>query len=99
MGNPKIISLIARSKRRLELLKILSEKSRSQPEIMKTTKMYKSHTSRTLKELLEKKLIVCKNPEDRAFKFYKITALGKKILKEVENLLTISQQTQHYPNS
>ena len=78
MGNPKIISFIARSKRRLEILKLLAEKEKSQLEIMKITQMYKSHISRTIKELLEKKLIICKNLEDRVFKFYKITASGKK---------------------
>ena len=83
MSNPKVISFIARSKRRLEILKLLYEKEKSQPEIMKITKMYKSHTSRIINELLDKKLIICRNPEDRVFKFYKITALGKKILKEV----------------
>ncbi len=90
MSNPKIISSIARSKRRLEILKALSEKEKSQPEIMKITKMYKSHTSRAINELLEKKLIICKNPKDRVFRFYKITALGKKILKEVEDILSIN---------
>ncbi len=87
MGNQSIISFIARSKRRLEILKLLVEKEKSQPEIMKMTKMYKSHTSRTIKELLEKKLIICRNPEDRVFRFYKITAPGKKTLKEIEDIL------------
>jgi predicted transcriptional regulator len=54
---------------------------------MKITKMYKSHTSRALKELVHKKLIICKNPSDRAFKFYKITSFGNKILNEVEKLI------------
>ena len=87
MGNPNIISFIARSKRRLDILRLLFEKEKSQPEIMKMTKMYKSHTSRVIKELLEKKLIICKNPEDRTFKFYKITSQGKKIFREVERIL------------
>ena len=87
MGNPKIISFIARSKRRLEILKLLAEKEKSQLEIMKITQMYKSHISRTIKELLEKKLIICKNLEDRVFKFYKITASGRKILKDIKELI------------
>ena len=87
MGDPKRISFIASSKRRKEILKILREKSKSQPELKKITRMYKSHTSRTIKELLEKKLILCRNPENRTFKFYKITPLGKKTLKEVEDIL------------
>ena len=87
MSSPKIISFIARSKRRLEVLKLLKEHKRSQVELMKKTEMYKGHTSRTLKELSEKKLIVCRNPEDRVFRFYKITALGKRVLKEVQRIM------------
>jgi predicted transcriptional regulator len=75
------VSFVARSERRKQILFLLNEISLSQPEIMKKTKMYKSHTSRTLSELLDKKLIVCKNPEDREFKFYKITPLGRKTLE------------------
>ena len=87
MGDSSLISFIARSKRRLEILILLKENEMSQVELMKSTKMYKSHTSRILKELSEKKLILCKNSEDRAFLFYKITPLGKKILGEVQDLI------------
>jgi predicted transcriptional regulator len=87
MSDFTIISFIARSKNKLKILKILSKEEKSQVEIMKITKMYKSHTSRALKELVHKKLIVCKNPSDRAFKFYKITSFGNKILNEVEKLI------------
>ena len=82
----KTISFVARSKKRIQILKLLSKEEKSQVEIMKTTDMYKSHTSRALKELTDKKLIACKNPSDRAFKFYKITSFGNKILKEVVKL-------------
>ena len=87
MANPRLISFIARSKRRLEVLKLLKEREMSQVELMKKTEMYKGHTSRTLKELSDKKLIICKNQEDRVFRFYKITALGKKILEEAKKLI------------
>ena len=46
----------------------------------------KSMLSRTLKELLEQKLIICENPEDRSYKFYKISKKGKGVLEEVENI-------------
>ena len=83
MSNATLISFVARSKRRKELLEILNKsKEISQPEIMKLSKQYKSHNSRTLKELSDKELILCVNPEDRVFKFYKITKKGKEILKE-----------------
>lgn len=89
MSDPKIISFIARSKRRKEVLFKLKEKSMSQPEIMKETGMYKAHTSRVLKELSDKNLIICRNPEDRMFKFYKITSLGKSVLEDVKKLFSL----------
>ena len=59
----------------------------SQVELMKKTEMYEGHTSRTLKELSDKKLILCRNQEDRVFRFYRITALGRKILEEAKKLI------------
>jgi len=50
---------------------------------MRGLKQYKSHNSTTIKKLTENGLITCINPEDRSFKFYKITKKGKNILKEV----------------
>lgn len=87
MVSPKIISFIARSKRRLEILDLLKEHGQSQVELMKLTKMYKSHISRTLKELSIEKLIICKNPKDRSFRFYKITSLGKRVLESSKKLI------------
>ncbi len=87
MANPRLISFIARSKRRLEILKLLEEHELSQVKLTKLTKMYKGHTSRTLKELSDKKLIACKNQEDRTFRFYKITTLGRRILEEAQKLI------------
>ena len=73
MVEARLISFVARSDRRKEILKILENERIGQPVIMKKTGMYKGHISRTLKELLEQKLIICENPEDRSFKFYKIS--------------------------
>ena len=83
MVDVKLISFVARAKRRKETLNILSKHPQlSQPEIMRALKQYKSHNSTTIKELSNKELIACINPEDRSFKFYKITKKGKEILKE-----------------
>jgi predicted transcriptional regulator len=88
MASAELISFVARSKRRREVLKLLLKVQKmSQPEIMRNSKQYKSHNSRTLKELIDNKIISCINPEDRAFKFYKITKKGKNILKEVEKII------------
>lgn len=91
MSSPNLISFIARSKRKMEVLKLFSKGEKSQPEIMKLTGLYKSHTSRVIKELIDKKLIICTNPEDREFKFHKISPLGKNVLNEVERLFSLKQ--------
>jgi len=85
MVEARLIAFIARSERRKEILNLLSGERMGQPTIMRTTSMYKSHVSRTLKELLEQKLIICENPEDRSFKFYRISRMGRNALKEIEN--------------
>lgn len=83
MADIKLIGFVARAKRRKETLDLLSKNAQlSQPEIMRALKQYKSHNSKTLKELSDEGLVVCINPEDRSFKFYKITSKGKDILKE-----------------
>ncbi len=86
MVEAKFIAFIARSNRRKEVLKILNKDRMSQPTIMKKTGMYKGHTSRTLKELSEQKLIICENPKDRSFRFYKISKKGTNVLKKVDEI-------------
>jgi predicted transcriptional regulator len=80
------ISFVARGIRRKQILMLLKNSKLTQPEIKKITGMYKEHTSRALKELSERKLIICLNPEDVEFKFYKITPLGKKVLEYLEKI-------------
>ena len=88
MADVRLISFVARGKRRIETLELLFKHLQlSQAEIMRALKQYKSHNSITIKELTNKGLIMCINPEDRSFKFYKITALGKRILEEVQRLI------------
>ncbi len=77
----ELLSFIRRSKRRKEILELLLNQSFTATDIEKVTGVYKSHVSRTLLELKEQGLILCKNPNDRAFRYYKITSKGKKTLK------------------
>ena len=86
MVEAKLIAFIARSERRKEVLELLKNGRMIQSAIMKKTGMYKGHTSRTLKELSEQKLIICENPEDRSFRFYKISKKGRDVLGEVEKI-------------
>ncbi|MEK6864773.1 MAG: winged helix DNA-binding protein [Nanoarchaeota archaeon] len=81
-----LISFVMRAKNRKKVLAILESKPMIPAQIMKETSLYKSHTSRALKELTEKELVFCRNPDDRAFRFYALTAKGKKILKAISEL-------------
>ncbi|MBI4140425.1 ArsR family transcriptional regulator [Candidatus Woesearchaeota archaeon] len=84
MIDRRILSYVWRAKNRRKVLELLSKRDMVSAEIEKATEMYKAHISRTLKELKSKNLIVCVNPEDRTYKFYKATISGKKVLEEIE---------------
>jgi len=81
-----VLSFVLRAKNRIKVLRLLTKERLIPSQIMKKTNMYESHTSRTLKELLSKKLIVCENPDDRRFRFYKITQIGDKMVNEVDRI-------------
>tara|TARA_Y100000310_G_scaffold77091_1_gene73622 strand:- start:148 stop:414 length:267 start_codon:yes stop_codon:yes gene_type:complete len=83
MVDKSLLSFILRGKNRITVLKTISKDEVISAQIEEETKMYKSHVSRTLKELAMKRLIRCVNPKDRYFKFYKITNLGKKVLEKI----------------
>ncbi len=79
----KTLSFIRRGPKRKEILLQLNKNRVTAIDLVKITKMYKSHVSRALNELKIKKLIKCENPKDRAFRYYSITQKGSKILKEL----------------
>ena len=81
------VSFILRSPVRRRILEMLSSRSALTPiMIAKELKLDKANVSRRITELAERKLIECKNPEDRKFRFYSITDRGKKLLKVVKDL-------------
>lgn len=80
LSKEELLSFTRRSKRRKEILKLLSNRSLTATDIEKTTGMYKSHVSRALSELKEQGLIECKNPNDRAFRYYKVSRKGKGVI-------------------
>lgn len=87
MVKRNIISFLLRAKNRISVLQVLNEGEKISAQIEKQTGMYKSHVSRTLKELQNHKLIRCTNPNDRNFKFYELSEYGEKVLLEVNQIL------------
>lgn len=78
----ELVSFVRRSSQRRKILETLN-KPITPSQIARETKMYITHVSRTLKELVDKGLVECLTPKERVEKYYKITTLGKDILKQL----------------
>ena len=89
MNNAAILSFVLRARNRLSVLNALIPGRMFSTQIEQQTGMYKSHVSRALSELGEKKLTTCINPQDRSYKFYKLTPYGKRITLEANKLLAM----------
>ncbi|MFH1636792.1 MAG: hypothetical protein ABIB71_00020 [Candidatus Woesearchaeota archaeon] len=81
----KLISFVARGKRRITMLEFLSKKSSPPSEIASDLKISLSNCCTCLKKLAEKKLVEPINM-DRTFRFYRITPLGRNALAEAKKL-------------
>jgi len=87
MAKQSALSYVLRAKNRMKVLNALENDRKISAQLEKETGMYKSHMNRTLKELQEKKLVICINPKDRSFKFYELSHEGKKILVQARKIL------------
>jgi DNA-binding MarR family transcriptional regulator len=54
--------------------------------LSKEIKKDRSSVSRALLDLSAKKLVVCENPKEKRYRFYKLTADGKKVTDELKKL-------------
>ena len=80
----RIISLLLRSKRRIEVLKSLESEDKIPSRISKDIKDNSNHVSKYLKTLKDAELVECLNEEDKRFRFYRITEKGSYYLKKVK---------------
>ncbi|MDO8511385.1 MAG: hypothetical protein Q7S55_04425 [Nanoarchaeota archaeon] len=80
MVDTYLLAYVQRAKNRLQILKLLETKEKTQAQLHKESGMYRTHVRRTLLELEGKGLVKCLNPKDRLYKIYKITGQGKVIL-------------------
>lgn len=79
----ELIGKIKASIYRTQILKKLAEKEYMPKELEKETNIKFSHISRTLKELQDLELVVCKNPKLKKGRFYQLTKKGRDILKKL----------------
>ena len=78
------ISIIEMSTHREKVLKDLENKVKTPSKIGKSVAISTSNVSRALKELQEKSLVMCLNPEKKVGRLYQITELGQEVLKHIE---------------
>ncbi|WP_295870045.1 winged helix DNA-binding protein [uncultured Methanobrevibacter sp.] len=81
----EIISLLSRSKKRLEVLESLENKNKIPSVISKDINDSSHHISKYLKTLKEYGLVVCLNENDKRYRYYSITPKGTKYLNIVKN--------------
>lgn len=81
----KIISLLSRSKKRLEVLESLKNENKIPSVISKDINDSSHHISKYLKTLKETGLVVCLNENDKRYRYYSITPKGTKYLNIVKN--------------
>ena len=79
-----IVSLLARSKKRVKVLKSLENENKIPTKISKDIDDNSNHVSKYLKTLKEAELVECLNEEDKRYRFYGITDKGKYYLNKVE---------------
>ena len=80
-----LISFLARSNKRVEILKSLNQGDKIPSTISKEINDSSHHVSKYLSSLKEKELVVCMNEEDKRFRFYRITAKGKYYLEIIQS--------------
>jgi predicted transcriptional regulator len=79
-----IVSLLARSKKRISVLKSLEKEDKIPSRISKDIDDNSNHVSKYLKTLKDAELVECLNEEDKRYRFYSITDKGKYYLDKVE---------------
>lgn len=77
-----LLTFVLRGKNRKVIIKALSDGRKTQAELHKITKMYRTHVRRTLNELISKGLVRCLNPKDRIYKLYELTKKGRELNKK-----------------
>ena len=77
------IEYVKRSKNRTHIMKSLDEFPKIPSELAEATVISRQHISHGLKELSQRDLVVCLNPEEQRGRIYRLTERGEKVLEEV----------------
>lgn len=72
---------IYRGKQRKKIIFVL-EKAKTPTQIKNETNIKVTNVSDVLRDMLNRKLVKCLNPEDKLGRFYELTSIGKQVKKE-----------------
>lgn len=81
----KETTYLVRSRKRIELFKLL-EKPKTPTQLSKFMKSSLPNVSLKLRDLSERGLVICINPEDRKGRIYQLTEKGNKVLEELKGM-------------
>ncbi len=80
---------IARSGIRIQVLQALGEKPQIASFLAKDLKKHRESISRIFLDFLEKGLVVCQNPDEKNFRYYKLTKKGKGALDRIREIMDL----------
>jgi len=83
MDDSYLIGYTIASKYRQKVMNSLKDGALTPGTISKKTELHLSHVSLTLKQLVEKKLVICLTPKLKKGKLYDLTKTGKDLLKHI----------------
>lgn len=69
---------------RVKVLRALSSHPKTPKQVSKEVNIGLTHVSRTLKELAEKELIYCVNPDEVKGRVYRLTEEGRRVAEIIE---------------
>jgi DNA-binding MarR family transcriptional regulator len=78
-----LLSFVKSSKHRVQIILFIGENTKIPSEIAKHINLSNTHTSKYLKSLKEKELVICLNEEAKRGRLYQLTDKGKETLKEL----------------
>ena len=81
--NYAILSKLKRSNMRTKILELLIE-PKTPVELAKLLNKHRGGVSRALLDMASDGLVICLNPKEPNFRFYKTTEKGKKVLEDVK---------------
>ena len=84
MTNYPLLSFVLRGERRKAILLCL-DKTMIPKEIAQKCNGSIHNVSKSLRELVDRGLIVCKNPDDKFYIFYELTKKGKDLIKTISD--------------